>query len=61
MNRPPEHWIETLRNLALEPGFDTFVCWPEEEPLVHMNASRRGFLCASPSLPESAVTRGFLA
>jgi hypothetical protein len=28
MNRPPEHWIETLRNLALEPGFDTFVCWP---------------------------------
>jgi hypothetical protein len=36
MNRPPEHWIETPRNFALEPGFDTFVFWPEEEPLVQI-------------------------
>ena len=36
MNRPPEHWIETLRNFALELGFDTFVFWPEEEPLVQI-------------------------
>lgn len=36
MNRPPEHWIEALRNFALELGFDTFVFWPEEEPLVQI-------------------------
>ena len=36
MNRPPEHRIETLRNFALELGFDTFVFWPEEEPLVQI-------------------------
>jgi alkanesulfonate monooxygenase SsuD/methylene tetrahydromethanopterin reductase-like flavin-dependent oxidoreductase (luciferase family) len=36
LNGPPEHWIETLRNFALELGFDTFVFWPEEEPLVQL-------------------------
>ncbi len=36
LNGPPEHWIETLRNFALEFGFDTFVFWPEEEPLVQL-------------------------
>ena len=36
LNGPPEHWIETLRNFALELGFDTFVFWPEEEPLIQL-------------------------
>jgi alkanesulfonate monooxygenase SsuD/methylene tetrahydromethanopterin reductase-like flavin-dependent oxidoreductase (luciferase family) len=36
LSGPPEHWIETLRSLALELGFDTFVFWPEEEPLVQL-------------------------
>jgi hypothetical protein len=36
LNGPPEHWIETLRGFALELGFDTFVFWPEEEPLVQV-------------------------
>jgi alkanesulfonate monooxygenase SsuD/methylene tetrahydromethanopterin reductase-like flavin-dependent oxidoreductase (luciferase family) len=36
LNGPPEHWIETLRNFALELGFDSFVFWPEEEPLVQL-------------------------
>jgi alkanesulfonate monooxygenase SsuD/methylene tetrahydromethanopterin reductase-like flavin-dependent oxidoreductase (luciferase family) len=36
LSGPPEHWIETLRNFALELGFDTFVFWPEEEPLVQL-------------------------
>jgi alkanesulfonate monooxygenase SsuD/methylene tetrahydromethanopterin reductase-like flavin-dependent oxidoreductase (luciferase family) len=30
---PPEHWIETLSGFARELGFDTFVFWPDEEPL----------------------------
>jgi alkanesulfonate monooxygenase SsuD/methylene tetrahydromethanopterin reductase-like flavin-dependent oxidoreductase (luciferase family) len=30
---PPEHWIETLLSFALELGFDTFVFWPDDEPL----------------------------
>jgi alkanesulfonate monooxygenase SsuD/methylene tetrahydromethanopterin reductase-like flavin-dependent oxidoreductase (luciferase family) len=30
---PPEHWIETLGGFARELGFDTFVFWPEGEPL----------------------------
>jgi alkanesulfonate monooxygenase SsuD/methylene tetrahydromethanopterin reductase-like flavin-dependent oxidoreductase (luciferase family) len=30
---PPEHWIETLTGFALELGFDTFVFWPDDEPL----------------------------
>jgi hypothetical protein len=36
LSGPPEHWIETLRSFALELGFDTFVFWPEEEPLVQL-------------------------
>jgi hypothetical protein len=36
LNGPPEHWIETLRRFALELGFDTFVFWPEDEPLVQL-------------------------
>jgi alkanesulfonate monooxygenase SsuD/methylene tetrahydromethanopterin reductase-like flavin-dependent oxidoreductase (luciferase family) len=30
---PPEHWIETLTEFARKLGFDTFVFWPDEEPL----------------------------
>jgi alkanesulfonate monooxygenase SsuD/methylene tetrahydromethanopterin reductase-like flavin-dependent oxidoreductase (luciferase family) len=30
---PPEHWIETLTEFARELGFDTFVFWPDEDPL----------------------------
>lgn len=36
LSGPSEHWIETLRSFALELGFDTFVFWPEEEPLVQL-------------------------
>jgi hypothetical protein len=30
---PPERWIETLSGFATELGFDTFVFWPEADPL----------------------------
>ncbi len=30
---PPDQWIETLASFADELGFDTFIFWPEEEPL----------------------------
>jgi alkanesulfonate monooxygenase SsuD/methylene tetrahydromethanopterin reductase-like flavin-dependent oxidoreductase (luciferase family) len=30
---PPEHWVETLSGFAADLGFDTFVFWPEEDPL----------------------------
>ena len=30
---PPEHWVETLAGFARDLGFDTFVFWPDEEPL----------------------------
>jgi alkanesulfonate monooxygenase SsuD/methylene tetrahydromethanopterin reductase-like flavin-dependent oxidoreductase (luciferase family) len=33
LDGPPEHWIETLTAFAGELGFDTFVFWPDEEPL----------------------------
>ena len=33
---PPEHWIETLGGFAKELGFDTFVFWPDEEPLTQL-------------------------
>ncbi len=33
---PPEHWIETLSGFAEDLGFDTFVFWPDEEPLVQL-------------------------
>ena len=29
----PEQWVETLASFARELGFDTFIFWPEEEPL----------------------------
>jgi alkanesulfonate monooxygenase SsuD/methylene tetrahydromethanopterin reductase-like flavin-dependent oxidoreductase (luciferase family) len=33
LHGPPEHWIETLTRFADELGFDTFVLWPDEDPL----------------------------
>jgi alkanesulfonate monooxygenase SsuD/methylene tetrahydromethanopterin reductase-like flavin-dependent oxidoreductase (luciferase family) len=33
---PPERWTETLTRFAEELGFDTFVFWPDEEPLVQL-------------------------
>jgi hypothetical protein len=29
----PEQWIDTLARFAGDLGFDTFVFWPDEEPL----------------------------
>jgi alkanesulfonate monooxygenase SsuD/methylene tetrahydromethanopterin reductase-like flavin-dependent oxidoreductase (luciferase family) len=29
----PEHWVEALEEFASEIGFDTFIFWPDEEPL----------------------------
>jgi alkanesulfonate monooxygenase SsuD/methylene tetrahydromethanopterin reductase-like flavin-dependent oxidoreductase (luciferase family) len=33
LHGPADHWIETLTGFALELGFDTFVFWPESDPL----------------------------
>jgi alkanesulfonate monooxygenase SsuD/methylene tetrahydromethanopterin reductase-like flavin-dependent oxidoreductase (luciferase family) len=33
---PPDRWTETLTRFAEELGFDTFVFWPDEEPLVQL-------------------------
>jgi alkanesulfonate monooxygenase SsuD/methylene tetrahydromethanopterin reductase-like flavin-dependent oxidoreductase (luciferase family) len=30
---PPEHWVETLSGFASDLGFDTFLFWPNEEPV----------------------------
>jgi alkanesulfonate monooxygenase SsuD/methylene tetrahydromethanopterin reductase-like flavin-dependent oxidoreductase (luciferase family) len=30
---PPEQWIATLESFARELGFDTFIFWPDDEPL----------------------------
>jgi alkanesulfonate monooxygenase SsuD/methylene tetrahydromethanopterin reductase-like flavin-dependent oxidoreductase (luciferase family) len=32
----PGHWIEALTGFAEELGFDTFVFWPDEEPLAQL-------------------------
>jgi alkanesulfonate monooxygenase SsuD/methylene tetrahydromethanopterin reductase-like flavin-dependent oxidoreductase (luciferase family) len=36
LDGPPEHWVETLKGFALDLGFDTFVFWPEDEPLLQV-------------------------
>lgn len=36
LSGPPEHWVETLTRFAEELGFDTFVLWPDEEPLAQL-------------------------
>ena len=33
---PPGRWIEALTGFAEELGFDTFVFWPDEEPLAQL-------------------------
>lgn len=33
---PPAHWIETLQYFASELGFDTFVFWPDADPLAQL-------------------------
>jgi alkanesulfonate monooxygenase SsuD/methylene tetrahydromethanopterin reductase-like flavin-dependent oxidoreductase (luciferase family) len=33
LDGPTEHWVETLAEFASELGFDTFVFWPEQDPL----------------------------
>ncbi len=30
---PPLHWAEELTNFITELGFDTFVFWPNEDPI----------------------------
>lgn len=41
LDGPPGHWIETLTGFAAELGFDTFVFWPDEEPLVQLERFAR--------------------
>ena len=36
LHGPPAHWVETLTSFARELGFDTFVFWPDEEPLAQL-------------------------
>jgi alkanesulfonate monooxygenase SsuD/methylene tetrahydromethanopterin reductase-like flavin-dependent oxidoreductase (luciferase family) len=36
LDGPPEHWVETLTRFAEGLGFDTFVFWPDEEPLLQL-------------------------
>jgi alkanesulfonate monooxygenase SsuD/methylene tetrahydromethanopterin reductase-like flavin-dependent oxidoreductase (luciferase family) len=36
LHGPADHWVETLTAFALELGFDTFVFWPESDPLVQV-------------------------
>jgi alkanesulfonate monooxygenase SsuD/methylene tetrahydromethanopterin reductase-like flavin-dependent oxidoreductase (luciferase family) len=33
---PPPQWVETLTGFAVELGFDTFIFWPDEEPLAQL-------------------------
>lgn len=33
---PPDHWIETLKRFALDLGFDTFIFWPDNDPLAQL-------------------------
>ncbi|MDQ4018300.1 MAG: LLM class flavin-dependent oxidoreductase, partial [Actinomycetota bacterium] len=49
---PPEHWIETLTEFARNLGFDTFVFWPDEEPLKQLERF------AEEVVPELRANRG---
>ncbi len=33
LNGPPDEWMDTLASFADDLGFDTFIFWPEGEPL----------------------------
>lgn len=41
LDGPSGHWIETLAGFVGELGFDTFVFWPDEEPLVQLERFAR--------------------
>ena len=53
----PEQWIEPLASFARELGFDTFLFWPDEEPLHRSSASpkRSSPLCVDKPAPESGL------
>jgi alkanesulfonate monooxygenase SsuD/methylene tetrahydromethanopterin reductase-like flavin-dependent oxidoreductase (luciferase family) len=36
LDGPPEHWVETLTSFAGELGFDTFIFWPNDDPLAQL-------------------------
>ena len=33
LDGPVDHWADTLTDLAVRHGMDTFICWPREAPL----------------------------
>jgi alkanesulfonate monooxygenase SsuD/methylene tetrahydromethanopterin reductase-like flavin-dependent oxidoreductase (luciferase family) len=41
LHGPADHWVETLTGFALELGFDTFVFWPESDPLPQLERFAR--------------------
>jgi alkanesulfonate monooxygenase SsuD/methylene tetrahydromethanopterin reductase-like flavin-dependent oxidoreductase (luciferase family) len=41
LHGPPAHWVETLTGFARELGFDTFVFWPDDEPLAQLKRFAR--------------------
>jgi alkanesulfonate monooxygenase SsuD/methylene tetrahydromethanopterin reductase-like flavin-dependent oxidoreductase (luciferase family) len=41
LHGPPAHWVETLTSFARELGFDTFVFWPDDEPLAQLERFAR--------------------
>jgi alkanesulfonate monooxygenase SsuD/methylene tetrahydromethanopterin reductase-like flavin-dependent oxidoreductase (luciferase family) len=41
LHGPPAHWVETLTGFARELGFDTFVFWPDDEPLAQLERFAR--------------------
>jgi alkanesulfonate monooxygenase SsuD/methylene tetrahydromethanopterin reductase-like flavin-dependent oxidoreductase (luciferase family) len=44
LHGPADHWVETLTGFALELGFDTFVFWPESDPLLQVERFTREVL-----------------
>lgn len=46
---PPEHWVETLKYFAVELGFDTFIFWPNDDPLNQLERFAKEII---PSLQE---------
>ena len=50
---PPRHWIETLTGFAVELGFDTFVFWPDEEPLAQLERFAQEVVPALRAAPQA--------
>ena len=50
---PPWHWIETLTGFAVELGFDTFVFWPDEEPLAQLERFAQEVVPALRAAPQA--------